>query len=71
MLLTEIVETDKDLSGTGMSRPLQGSSGNPPAAEGPDAQQPSTSDAPDLPDTEELMDTTPASTTMAQDLSGW
>ena len=66
MLLVEIVETDKDLSGTGISRPLQGSSGNPP-----DAKQLSTSDAPDIPDAEELMDTTPAPTTMAQDLSGW
>ena len=28
MLLIEIIETDKDLSGTGISRPLQGSSGN-------------------------------------------
>ena len=66
MLLVEIVETDKDLSGTGISRPLQGSSGDPP-----DAEQPSTSDAPDIPDAEELMDTTPSPTTMAQDLSGW
>ena len=66
MLRVEIVETDKDLSGTGISRPLQGSSGNPP-----DAEQPSTSDAPNIPDAEELMDTTPAPTTMAQDLSGW
>ena len=66
MLLVEIVEMDKDLSGTGISRPLQGSSGEPP-----DAEQPSTSDAPDIPDAEGLMDTTPAPTTMAQDLSGW
>ena len=66
MLLVKIVEMDKDLSGTGIRRPLQGSSGDPP-----DAEQPSTSDAPDIPDAEELMDTTPAPTTMAQDLSGW
>ena len=66
MLLIEIVKMDKDLSRTGISRPLQGSSGDPP-----DAEQPSTSDAPDIPDAEELMDTTPAPTTMAQDLSGW
>ena len=66
MLLIEIIETEKDLSGTGISRPLQGSSGEPP-----DAKQPSTSDPPDLPDVEELMDTTPGPTTMAQDLSGW
>ena len=71
MLLVEIIEMDKDLSGTGISRPLQGSSHNPPAAEGPDAEQLSTSDAPNIPDAEELMETTPAPTTLAQDLSGW
>ena len=49
MLLIEIIETDKDLSGTGISRPLQDSSGDPP-----DAEQPSTSDAPDIPDAEEV-----------------
>ena len=65
MLLVEIVKMDKDLSGTGISRPLQGSLGEPP-----DGEQPSPSDPPDLPDAEELMDTTPAPTTMAQDLSG-
>ena len=65
MLLVEIIEMDKDLSGTGISRPLQGSSGDPS-----DAEQPSTSDAPDIPDAEELMDTTPAPSTMAQDFSG-
>ena len=59
MLLIEIVEMDKDLSGTDISRPLQGSAGEPPEAE-----QPSTSDAPDIPDAEKLMDTTPAPTTV-------
>ena len=68
MLLTEIAETDQDLSGTGIKRPLQTSSSNPPPpAEGPDPQQPSTSD---MPDAEELMETTPAPSTMAEQLSG-
>ena len=68
MLLVEIIEMDKDLSGTGISRPLQTSSSNPPAAaEGPDPQQPSTSD---MPDAEELMESTLAPSTMAEQLSG-
>ena len=37
----------------------------------PDAEQPTTSDAPDIPDAEELIDTTQAPSTMVQDLSGW
>ena len=65
---SEIIETDKDLSGTGINRPLQTSSSNPPPpAEGDDEQQPSTSD---MPDAEELMETTPAPSTMAEQLSG-
>ena len=65
---SEIVETDKDLSGTGINRPLQTSSSNPPPpAEGDDEQQSSTSD---MPDAEELMETTPAPSTMAEQLSG-
>ena len=48
---SEIFETDKDLSGTGIKRPLQTSSSNPPSnppppAEGDYEQQPSTSDMP-------------------------
>ena len=39
----------------------------PPPAEGDDEQQPSTSD---MPDAEELMETTPAPSTMAEQLSG-
>ena len=64
MLLTEIAETDQDLSGTGIQRPLQTSSSNPL----PD--QPSTSTS-DLPDPEELMEITPAPApvTMAEQLS--
>ena len=65
MLLTEIAETDQDLSGTGIQRPLQTSSSNPP----PPADQPSTSTS-DLPDAEELMESTPAPSTMAEQLSG-
>ena len=65
---SEIVETDQDLSGTGIKRPLQTSSSNPPPpAEGDDQEQPSTSD---MPDAEELMETTPAPSTMAEQLSG-
>ena len=65
---SEIVETDQDLSGTGIKRPLQTSSSNPPpSAEGYDQEQPSTSD---MPDAEELMETTPAPSTMAEQLSG-
>ena len=65
MLLKEIAETDQDLSGTGIQRPLQTSSSNPP----PPADQPSTSTS-DLPDAEELMEITPAPSTMAEQLSG-
>ena len=65
MLLTEIAETDQDLSGTGIQRPLQTSSSNPP----PLPDQPSTSTS-DLPDAEELMESTPAPSTMAEQLSG-
>ena len=51
---SEIIETDQDLSGTGIKRPLQTSSSNPPPpAEGDDQEQPSTSD---MPDAEELME---------------
>ena len=65
---SEIIETDQDLSGTGIKRPLQTSSSNPPPpAEGDDQEQPSTSD---MPDAEELMETTPAPSTMAEQLSG-
>ena len=63
MLLTEIAETDQDLSGTGIQRPLQTSSTNP------DQPSTSTSDLPN-PDAEELMETTPAPVTMAEQLSG-
>lgn len=66
MLLTEIAETDQDLSGTGIQRPLQTSSSNPL----PDQPSTSTSDLPD-PDAEELMEITPAPApvTMAEQLS--
>ena len=67
MLLTEIAETDQDLSGTGIQRPLQTSSTNPPPL--PDQPSTSTSDLPD-PDAEELMEITPAPVTMAEELSG-
>ena len=65
MLLTEIAKTDQDLSGTRIQRPLQTSSSNPQ----PPADQPSTSTS-DLPDAEELMERTPAPSTMAEQLSG-
>ena len=65
---SEIVETDQDLSGTGIKKPPQTSSSNPPPpAECDDQEQPSTSD---IPDAEELMETTPAPSTMAEQLSG-
>ena len=66
----DIAETDKDLAGTGLERPPQGTSSRKrkSAAPGPPTAEDSILDI--HLDPEALMDQTPAQSTLTEDLSG-